>query len=240
VIDQITPGSWPDWIAAIGTTLAFLVAAVSYARSVEVRREAQARMVYSKITHHAEYEPLATFEILPNGARIGGGGEGVGIVSPSVTGGEPRYLAVAPVIQVSVTVHNGSKELIGPVKLQIVDTGLKTTYDTFCSNFALVEPESDYVVSFTFRNIHHPGSPSLGSTVLFRDASGQWWRRHLAEPIERVHDDPENYRYTPAEHAQFAENARALGGEPEPYAKLSWPVRWHRFVRARRGKTPTP
>ena len=48
---MITAGSWPDWIAATFTSLAFVVAAVSYRRSVEVRREAQARLVYSKIQH---------------------------------------------------------------------------------------------------------------------------------------------------------------------------------------------
>jgi hypothetical protein len=236
----ITLGSWPDWIAAIFTSLAFVVATVSYARSVEVRREAQARLVYSKITHVQEHEPLAEFEMLPNGARTGAGGEGVGIVTAALTGGEPRYLAVAAIIQLTAVIHNGSKELIGPVKLQVVDKGLEATHDTVSAVFGPIEPESDYVVSFTVRNVHHPGSPSLGTTLLFRDASGQWWRRHLAEPIERVHDDPENYRYTTAEHAEFAANARALGIEPEPEGKLSWRVRWHRFVRARRGKSPIP
>jgi hypothetical protein len=61
----ITLGSWPDWIAAIFTSLAFVLAAGSYARSVRVRREAQARLVYSKITHVQEHEPLAQFARLP-------------------------------------------------------------------------------------------------------------------------------------------------------------------------------
>lgn len=240
IVDQITPGSWPDWIAALGTTAAFLVAAVSYYRSVEVRREEQARLVYSKITHHVEHDPLAEFEMLPNGAQVGAGGEGVGIVTPAVTGGAARHLAFAPVIQLTAVIHNGSKELIGPVKLQVVDTGLGTTYDTFSAIYGSVEPESELIVDFILCNVHHPGSPGLGTTVLFRDASGQWWRRHLAEPIERVHNDPENYRYTPAEHAQFAENARAMGLEPTPDPRLPWRVRWRRFVRARRGKSPIP
>jgi hypothetical protein len=240
MIDQITPGSWPDWIAAIGTTLAFLVAAVSYARSVEVRREAQARLVYSKITHQVMHEPLADFEVLPNGAQMGITGDGVGFVSPAATGGKPRNLAVAPVIQVTAVIHNGSKELIGPAKLQIVNGGNNSMYDGFSAVIATVEPESDYIVDFAWRNTQHPGIPGLGATVIFRDASGQWWRRHLSEPIERVHDDPENSRYTPVQHAQMAANARAMGMEPEPYPKVSWRVRWHRFVRARRGKSPTP
>lgn len=45
----ITLGSWPDWIAAVGTALAFLIAAVSYLWSVKVRREAQARLVYAEV-----------------------------------------------------------------------------------------------------------------------------------------------------------------------------------------------
>jgi hypothetical protein len=237
---MITLGSWPDWIGAIGTSLAFVVAAFSYRRSVEVRREEQARLVYSKITHIQMHAPGTDFEMLPNGAQVGVGGEGVGIVTPAVTGGKARNLAFAPVIQLTAVMHNGSKELIGPAKIQVVNTGRKTTYDTFSAVVGTVEPESDYVVDFTFRNADHPGEPSLGTTVIFRDASGQWWRRHLAEPIERVHDDPENSRYTPAEHRQFAANARTMGIEPEPEPKVSRKVRLHRFARMRRGKSPTP
>jgi hypothetical protein len=122
----------------------------------------------------------------------------------------------------------------------MVNVGRKQIYETFSIQAGMIEPGADHVVSFVWPNADHPGQPGLGTTVIFRDASGSWWRRHLSEPIEAVHDDPENAAYTPTERAGWAENARAMGLEPTPEPKLPWRVRWHRFVRARRGKSPIP
>jgi hypothetical protein len=77
--------------------------------------------------------------------------------------------------------------------------------------------------------------------VIFRDASNAWWRRHLAEAVEAVHADPDNQAYTPAERAQFDENARSLlGRDPHPHARITCRVRWHRRWRQLHGKSPTP
>lgn len=249
-LDKITLGSWPDWVAAIGTSLAFIVAAVSYARSVKVRREEQARLVYSKVIDVKHYKAGTELELLPNGAKRGaliGGGRTWTFAVPSSPDEKLRDVALAPVIQLTAVVHNGSKELIGPAKVQVVNIGRnnmgrKTTYDTFSVIVDVVDPESDYVVAFSWPNVDHAaGEPSLGTTLLFRDASGQWWRRHRAEPIEAVHDDPENAAGTPAERAGWAANVRAiLGREPSPEPKVPLRARWHRFWRKRRGKSPIP
>jgi hypothetical protein len=76
--------------------------------------------------------------------------------------------------------------------------------------------------------------------LLFRDAVGRWWWRRLAEPIEAVHNDPENAAPLPAERARYAANARAFGSTPSPEPKVPLRARWHRFWRKRRGKTPVP
>jgi hypothetical protein len=236
----VTAGTWPTWISAVVTSFALMVAALSYARSVKTHREAQARLVYSKVTDISEHQPGTMFELLPNDAKIGCGAEGASIVLPTAPDAEAQFLALAPVIQLTVVIHNGSKELIGPAKVQIFNHGLKKVHDTRSVIVGAIEPESDYIVSFTIQNAHHPGSPSLGTTLIFRDASGQWWRRLAAEQIEAVHNDPENSTYTRTELDSFAANARAMGGEPTPVPKLPWKVRWHRFWRARRGKSPLP
>lgn len=150
-----------------------------------------------------------------------------------------HYLATVPVMQLTAVIHNGSKELIGPVKIQVVNTGARRVYDSSIS-FGPVEPESDYRVNFTIPNDVHPGQPSLGTTLIFRDASGQWWRRHLAEPIEAVHDDPENTSPTRPERAAYARNALSMGIEPSLEPAPSMRVRWHRFWRKRRRKSAAP
>jgi len=104
----------------------------------------------------------------------------------------------------------------------------------------VVDPESDFFIDFVWPNADHPGQPALGTTLLFRDASGQWWRRYRAEPIEAVHDDPENDAATPAERAVWAANARAIGVEPTPEPKVTLRARWHRLWRKRLGKSPIP
>ncbi|MEU4639584.1 hypothetical protein [Micromonospora sp. NPDC023814] len=238
--DKITPGSWPDWLAAIGTSAAFLVAAFTYARSIRERRESQARLVYSKLVSLKFHEPGTEFEMMPHDARYGWTETGVGTLPPSSPDEKARYIALVPVIQLTAAVHNGSKELIAPAKVQVVNTGRKTTYDAFAVTVNSVDPESEEKVDFIWPNVDHPGQPGLGTTVIFRDAAGRWWRRHLAEPIEAVHDDPENGKDTPAQRARWAANARAMGLDPSPEPEVPLRARWHRFWRKRRGKSPTP
>lgn len=243
LLGLLTPAqwdSWRNWLATIGGLVALFIALATFVRNVRLKREEQARLVYSKLTHVEYHDPGTTFEILPNDAKIGSGAFGATIVPPQDPNDKAVYLAQMPMIQVTAIIHNGSKELIGPAKIQMVNGGLDKIWDTFSIQVNAVDPESDYVVNFVWPNDVHPGQPSLATTVLFRDASGQWWRRHRAEPIERVHDDPENAAYTPAERAVWAANARAFGGAPTPEPKPSLRVRWHRSWRVRRGKRALP
>lgn len=113
-------------------------------------------------------------------------------------------------------------------------------WDEFSISVEAVDPESDSIVSFVWPHGDHPAYPSLGSTVIFRDASEQWWRRHLSEPIEEVHDDPDNTGLTPAEREIFRKQQVAMGFDPMPEHTVTLRGRWHRFWRKRRGKTPLP
>jgi len=232
-------GSWPDWVGAVGTSMAFGVAALAYRQSVLLRKESQARLVYCKISHTAEFAEGEVLEPLPNGARIGNASSAISYDVDPLLGA--HAVTVRPAIQATVKVHNGSGELISPIKIQMVDLGLgRVIEDTCILTSGPVEPGTDYVVAFTLENPHYPGSPSLGAKLLFRDASGRWWRRYLMEPVEEVHSDPENATYTPSERRRFAVSARAMGMEPTPEPKVSWRVRLHRLRRRLLGKSTIP
>lgn len=84
------------------------------------------------------------------------------------------------------------------------------------------------------------GSPSIGTTLIFRDSGGRWWRRHGAEPVRHVHDDPENSGPTRGELESAAAVVQAMGWEPSPPAKVPLRAKFWRTVRRVRGLSPTP
>lgn len=242
----LTPAQWDAWrnaLTAIVGLIALSIAVGTYRRNVRIKREEQARAVYSKVTHAWHYATGDTFPIMPYGAQLGFKSEEMDIIRNSVRNAEdPDVLgrALAPLNHATVVIHNGSKELIGPARVQMVNGGDGKIWDEFSLSVDAVDPESNFVVDFTWLNEFHPGQPSLATTVIFRDASGQWWRRHRAEPIERVHDDPENQGATATQRAHIRSAQIAAGLEPPPEPKVTWRVRWHRFWRRRAGKSALP
>lgn len=242
----LTPAQWEvlrNWLATAGGLIALLIAANTYRRNVNVKREEQARLVFAKVIDFTDMPTGSWVEKrLPHGAKQG--------VTPVVKYKtfqkgdgtfEAKLVTFEPAVEVTIAVHNGSKELIGPVRLQLVD-GESVVPDP-SARIETIDPESEYVVNFVVKNPHAPGFVVLRPTIIFRDASGQWWRRHRAEPIERVHDDPENQGPTAVERVRMRREQRA-GGVPdesliaEPRPALS--VRWHRFWRVVRGKSALP
>ncbi|ROQ41542.1 hypothetical protein EDF46_0923 [Frondihabitans sp. PhB188] len=237
--------AWRGWLTTLGGLLALPVATSTYLRNGRIKREEQARLVFSKFTHVENHNPGSTVPLLPNGARVGNACAALGLINNPDPDSEEKMLGVAllPLNQTTVIIHNGSKELIGPARVQIVNGGTGRTWDDFSISVGAIDPETDYVVNFTWENDVYPGMPALATTVIFRDASGQWWRRHRSEPIEHVHDDPENAGPTPAERVTIRANQQAMGIPTEhqlvePNVRLR--VRWHRFWRARAGKSPIP
>jgi hypothetical protein len=190
-----------DLLATVVGLVALVIAAYTYRGNVRIKREEQARLVYSKITHREYHDCGAKFPLKPNDARFTNGSLGVQIRVNRDPLAEHKELGIAiqPLIQVTAVIHNGSKELIGPARVQIVDVGKGKVMDEFSMRAHAVDPESDWIVDFTWINEIHPNQPSLETTLIFRDASGRWWRRHRSEPIERVHDDPENQGPTATE-----------------------------------------
>lgn len=232
--------AWRNWVATIGGLIALSIATLTYRRNVRLKREEQARLVYSKMTDVVFHAPGEKFPILPEGVGSGYTIDGAVFVPDDNTGGKMQMLAVAPVISMTIAVVNGSKELIGPVKVSAVNSGLNVVLEDVTMVLASVDPESTKLVNFTWINPVHPGQPALSSTVIFRDATGYWWRRYMAEPIEKIHDDPENAQMPKSHRDLSAQRARAMGLTPTPDPALPLRVRWHRFWRARLGKSPIP
>ncbi len=228
---------WRNWLATLGGLIALAIALRTYWRNVRLKREEQARLVYAKVVHVIQYDKGDEIHFNAHGSTSGIAAAKYDVVLGA--GGKPTFVAKESIIQPVLAVHNGSKELIGPLKIELVNRGKSTVYQN-SALMALADPEVDTLVELTLTNDVAPGFPPLGARVIFRDASGSWWRRHLAEPIEPVHDDPENWVQGPVERESIRASQRARGIEPMEEPKVSLKVRWHRFWRARRGKSPVP
>ncbi len=214
MVDFLTSLDWDsirNWLATIGGLVALLIAANTYRRNVRFKREEQARLVYSKPSGISVLGPDEPEEEL--GSR--------GSVSMHHMNRTPNR------VQYWATVHNGSKELVGPVRIEVKHIGADPRYGEIWGTTPTIEPESDYTTAFLFDNHHAPNMPMFSTSVLFRDASGQWWRRHDSEPIERVHNDPAN--------------AGIGAGFPLPNPPpVTARTRWHRFWRRAKGRSAIP
>lgn len=180
----------PNWIVGIATSLAFLVAAGTYWQAVKVRREEQARLVYSSLKAFHARQAGETFPINGDGADIGLSNGNVRIVN-SDNDKTAQQIALEPVLQVTVAIHNLSKEMVSPVRVHLIDSGHGKVWKEF-SLSVVVEPKSTKLVEFVFPNHIHPAQPGIGTIITFRDSSSNWWRRFGSEPIDRLHSDPEN------------------------------------------------
>lgn len=237
----VSLGSWPDWIAAVGTSLAFMIAAVTYFRSVRDASEAQARLVFARIEEIHFYSPGDEGATLLGEAEISGG-EGLALLR-GADGLPTRVQALHPVVRAVVRIHNGSDELVGPGKIQLYNDGFKRMFDRVSMFHGAIEPHSDYFAELHVINPHHPSQPSVSTVLIFRDSSNRWWKRAGFDPIERIHDDPNNMQDTPAERAERVKNLAILGDgalKIKPLLKPSMKVRWHRLVRRLHGKNPVP
>lgn len=238
----LTPEQWEatrNWLATIGGLIALLVALNTYRHNVKNKREEQARLVYSRVRSVNRYLEGEPFTSEP----------GPPIQDPSIAqrfdpNDSRHYRAVVSIMQIEVCVHNGSKELIGPAKAQMMNlrTGLPDDWQSVL--VTTIEPESDATLHFLYRanaeDLRRKETALPETTVIFRDASGQWWRRHGSEPIERVHADPESNYPTPSERVLWREYYTSQGLRAGPEPTVPWSVVWSRYWRRVRGKSPIP
>ncbi len=122
--------------------------------------------------------------------------------------------AQVPILVQTVVVHNGSQELIGPVKVQLTDTGRNAVSENCAYIVESIKPNTEERWTFYVQNQSYHGSPSTASTIVFRDASGSWWRRNRSEPVQHVHEDPDNVRLPKAMREAWDRNAVSVGISP--------------------------
>lgn len=242
------PEQWEtarNWLATIGGLIALLIAANTYRRNVKNKREEQARLVYSKVTFVASHNPGDKFAGLLNGATVGVGSAGLAHLNEKnpETDRWDLSLATAPVIQATVIIHNGSKELIQNARVQMIHGMTRKLLSAQSMTVAEVEPETNFAIEFVWVNEFDPGQPPLATTLIFQDSSGQWWRRVRSDSIERVHDDPENSARPPHERIETRKYQEAIGVPKErriEEPQIGPVVRLHRLGRRLRGKSPIP
>lgn len=169
--------SWRNWVATVGGLIALSIATLTYRRNVRLKREEQARLVYAQTGGFGAVRAVGDAV----GNRPGDGSTTWVGIRTSATGG---MVAADPILQIRVTIFNASKELIGPIRIRIVDRDEHTFFDDFEAQVQDVRPETEHHANLTFRIGTHEPRAWLGTDIQFRDASGQWWGRHLSEPIK--------------------------------------------------------
>ena len=202
-------GSWPEWLAAVGTTAAFLVAAVAYARDVKARRWAQARLVHVEVRDVRFYAPGETAPLLAYGAQVGYGDVPwlpVAREEPPVT----HQVLLGAGALVTAVVHNGSDEIFGPALVRAYGrTGLDTPWG-FDVPGGPVGPRSETVLELLCSNPHYPrGEPGIYLEVTFRDSAGRWWRRRGYEPVLRARDKEREVRRAKREQTGRTQSSSA-------------------------------
>ncbi|GGE86525.1 hypothetical protein D9V28_03150 [Mycetocola zhadangensis] len=179
---QVDVGSLADWFAAVATGSAFIVAALAYRRDIQLRREAQARLVYSKpttakvIDAGEQVDPEGNIPmVITNGCHVVQGADG-----------RWRTFAAEPLLRVRIVIHNGSAELVSRPKVYLVDEGYGVFLPHGEAELNPIDPATDFAQDFVVPNPHHPGQPALSTMLTFRDAHGAWWRRNGDDPVQSI------------------------------------------------------
>lgn len=176
---RIDWGTVPDWIAAIGTVAAFLVAAAAYAGSVWLSREAQARQVsmsqlqVSVLEAGTPLGPEMPMAIL---------GVPVTIARHQPTGPIP-HIRVA---KIELTVVNNSDEVMGPVSIEFAETGARSFLKNVEGDIDRIQPHQESSVTVVIPDSWHPMHPPLHVRMVFRDSAGRWWQRFENERVRRA------------------------------------------------------
>ena len=174
---------WRNWLATRGGLVALLVATVTYFKNARTRIEAQPRIVYSTIREIKQYGPGEVFHGLGPDSQSAVDGPGVEVIVGSA--GDVR--ALGHVLRITVAVVNKSKEVIGPVAVQLYERTTGTIYEMSIGTVS-VDPESESRFTFTYENPVGTGLRPTSPMITFRDSGGRWWQRRAAEPIQRSTD----------------------------------------------------
>lgn len=211
---QIDWGTVPDWVAAVGTVLAFVVAAAAYAGSIWLSRKAQARQV-----------SMSQLQV-----EVVNAGEPLGNEMPMAILGVPikfdRFQAHGPITQLraaklSLTVVNNSNEVMGPVSIEFARTGERAFLADAHTVIERIQPHQESSTIVVIPDRWHPIHPPLHARMVFRDSAGRWWQRFENERVRRA---PRGIRPPEHDHAQAKTLFKATSVEwpPPPKPTSGW------------------
>lgn len=199
----VDAGTWPDWLAAIGTVGAFASGVWIYQKDLREKREAQARQIFGEIDQQIfvhEGDSVETTErrfIDELKGRLG--------PDPS-TASKPKgpyfYLAKQSLCIVTIAVRNTSGLGISDV------SGYLTNYqspelDSSFGDVPLVRPSKtkrvEVIYPVNFKTTILPVWP----VIIFTDATGFMWKR------EKL-DTPERYRAGDEETPRMPKTPRSV------------------------------
>lgn len=243
----LTPAQWEtwrNWVTTIGGLVALTIAANTYRRNGNLKREEQARLVYTELTSVIEHWEGGTFPIMHDEAVVASFNGAMQFVRDSNGETTGEGLAEERLIQATIRIHNNSKEMIGPIRVQL--TYIRNEWaGTPGLNLGTVAPETNLEVVLIGNNEAPIGQFTMRPRLLFRDASGVWWNRDGTEPIKRVHNDPENPVASDIMNIRSGnERLIHLGNgrrsDQSRAVRVPLSAHWHRLGRRLRGKPSIP
>jgi hypothetical protein len=177
-------GTVPDWVAAIGSSVAFVIAAIALLIEVTTRRQSQARRVYCVRVAAGKYEA---------GAHIYGIGAERGVITKQhlpemVTVNDPYglpYEANGPAaLMFHLRIVNESGEIIGPALVKAIGPGVSLPIHALAAY--IVRPSESVATYPLCPWTLAPEPPLVDIEISFRDSSGRWWTRKENLPIRAV------------------------------------------------------
>lgn len=186
VLNRVDFGSAPEWVAAILTSVALLIAAFSY-RSENVRRRTQqARLVYGSLIYSSQTEAGSLVETGPGGVRL---------VTYALNGLKPAKDEIGndalksdvDMLGVRIRVHNESDELVGPVLAILSGAGVELALPALAA--FIVHPHASTDAHIVCEWTNAPHDARVGYEIAFRDSSGNWWTRYENYPIKPADSD---------------------------------------------------
>lgn len=183
-IAAVGAGTWPDWLAAVATSTAVLVAAFTYKRSRADHHVEQARKVY--VLHASER--CAEGQWVDTGEGWAESGT-LTHVPDEVRG----YQLKTRGVHIRVTVHNASDEVISNVEVVIsadnVEDWPRGPRDARYV-IAAISPGGDHLVDFVVKDRWSSGVGvthlDLSARLRFTDSAGTHWSRRDARPVQEV------------------------------------------------------
>ncbi|WP_160073399.1 hypothetical protein [Pseudoclavibacter sp. 8L] len=203
-------GTLAEVFGAIGTVAAFGIAAAGYFWSVRRAREAQARRVYAHVDDlvcHREREFVDTGQFIRGGESDTAYSEHLSWEPGEDRHGNSIRHYSTPIVACHVKLSNGSDEIMGPIRVDLVDPISGSLVRDGSSEVRRLEPLGSLIRVMVIED-EWSGRPPLKARIVFRDSSGTWWHRYESEPIQRA---PRSIRGGASAEQVFARKLRSRG-----------------------------